>query len=74
MSEVPTPEKTPNPVLLDGIERLQVAQSDYFNEIRSLRTLIMGLRQIYGMINSREAAFARAGGDKYKVVVYGPAE
>ena len=70
-NEAISPHEKPKPVLLDGIERLEVAQSDYFNEIVSLRTLIMGLRQLYGMVKSKEIAFDRAGGDKVKVFAFG---
>jgi hypothetical protein len=64
-------EEKPSMILLDGIERLEVSQSDYFNEIVTLRTLIMGLRQLYGMVKSKEVAYERAGGDKVSGGFYG---
>ena len=71
MTDTRPEDEKPTLVQLDGIERLEVAQSDFANEIGSLRTLIMGLRQLYGMVKSKEEAFARAGGDKFIVHEYG---
>lgn len=58
-------------VLIDGVEHIEVSQDDFYNEIRTLRTLLMGLKQICGMIKSKELAFERAGGDKLKVFTMG---
>jgi len=67
----------PRYVLLDGIENLEVPRDEYFNEVRSLHTLVMGLRQLYATVKRKELAFERADGGKYKVAEYGtvdPAE
>ncbi|MBI3469682.1 MAG: hypothetical protein HY000_42330 [Planctomycetes bacterium] len=60
-------------VLLDGIEALNVDRQAYFNEIRSLRTLYNGLCELCASIKRREVAFARAGGEKFKVMIFGGA-
>ncbi len=66
---IPADEK-PKLILIDGIERLEVARSDDFNEILSLRTLVMGLRELYGPLKNKEVMFERAGGDKVKGFVW----
>lgn len=68
---------TSEEVLIDSVESLNVNRNDYFNEIGSLRTLSNGLRELSAPIKRREAAFAKAGGDRFNVLMYGgtsPAE
>lgn len=58
-------------VLIDGVEHIEVSRDDFFNEIRTLHTLFIGLRNLTGMLKRREVEFERAGGDKIKVFKFG---
>lgn len=62
---------TSKELTLDGIEPLKVDRQAYFNEVGSLRTLFNGLRELCASVKRREAAFEKAGGGKFKVMMFG---
>src|SRR4051812_48314087 len=61
------PEKKKELVLVDGLERIAVSRDDFFNELRTLRTLFVGLKRLYGPLKVREAEFERRTGGQVKV-------
>ncbi len=64
------PDRGPK-FLLDGVERVEVDRDLHANEISSLRTLFNGLNELCSSIKRREIGFAKAGGDKFKVMMIG---
>lgn len=58
-------------VQIDFLESIVVERSKFANEVRALQTLSSGLRLLSAQIKRREVAFAKAGGDQFKVVIYG---
>ncbi len=58
-------------VKIDLLEGIEVNRQDYLNEIVTLRTLLMGLKQLSTMVKCKEVAFANGGGDKIKVMSFG---
>lgn len=68
------PDGVPQPlVTIDFCERVKVARADYFNELRSLRTLHTGMRRLCEMVKRPEAAFETATGGKVKMFSFGGA-
>lgn len=61
----------PKLILIDAVEGINVAQSDYHNEIVSLRTQINGLKRLCGMVKSRELAFEKATEGKLNYFQFG---
>jgi hypothetical protein len=58
-------------VLIDGVERIEVSRTDFFNEIRTLRTLFVGLKMLYVPLKVREMEFARKTGGTVQVFQMG---
>jgi hypothetical protein len=46
-------------IALDTIDKLEITPTDYFNEFRTLQTLMGGLHRLYSMIKRRELEFER---------------
>src|SRR5712692_6830348 len=49
---------------LDAVEQIEIKLYDHFNECGTLKTLFVGLHQLYVMIKDRELRFELACGSK----------
>lgn len=58
-------------VQIDFIDQVIVEENTCGNELRSLRTLTIGLMDLCAFVKRREVAFEKANGGKLKVMMYG---